>query len=681
MALLRVLAAKAVLAILSLLYSEPLLIMDSHQGQTNPSDGASSGFNKVLREGKSETLNKAKETLKRRMLQSIMQQTMEELQDAERVADDLITEMEDHHETLANIKAAVKARLLEQIMQQALAEIDEEVVASDGDVLDPDDLAFAVEEELAAMGEDLAFESEEDHTSPEHHTEDIWHDDEGEGGADWDSEEGHDETHAELMQEPDDAVGSEQLYEEDAREQNDDGPYHAEEPGRADGTVFFAQPVEDEPDASAGDSITSTNQDFDVSEPSIDADNELYRDESSFFEEDVAEERPEPDASEEETVIFDASELHDEDTDDTIFSSIEGDGSLSWLVEDVKEQDLSYESYSPNYDTDDGPDGEDEAASETFYTDEFAPEVVLDDLDTTREGDETSTWEVIQFEGGEEVRDLGDGATGLYVYGILGSNLDEARMHLPGEGIDPAYPVEIVSQGALHAVVSQVPLATFGETALQENLRNEHWIASHVRHHESLLEHLMQHVSLLPMRFCTIYADADRVKEMLELRGAQLEDTLNRLQGSQEWGVRIYSDVEQLRRRVVEDSERVRALLSDMKSKPRGVAHFIKKQMVVAIHEEVEALTEACTQETQESLDALSEDSALQELFTPDAEDRQGAMIANAAYLVQRSDEEDFKNEIERLRSKYTDFGFDFERTGPWPPYSFAQTHLAAEAG
>jgi hypothetical protein len=42
-----------------------------------------------------------------------------------------------------------------------------------------------------------------------------------------------------------------------------------------------------------------------------------------------------------------------------------------------------------------------------------------------------------------------------------------------------------------------------------------------------------------------------------------------------------------------------------------------------------------------------------------------------AAYLVDKAREDDFRRVLEEIGRDYEPFGFRFELTGPWPPYSF----------
>ena len=46
-------------------------------------------------------------------------------------------------------------------------------------------------------------------------------------------------------------------------------------------------------------------------------------------------------------------------------------------------------------------------------------------------------------------------------------------------------------------------------------------------------------------------------------------------------------------------------------------------------------------------------------------------MILNGAYLVAGERVAAFQSELASLEKEYTDLGFRYEMTGPWPPYNF----------
>jgi hypothetical protein len=335
-------------------------------------------------------------------------------------------------------------------------------------------------------------------------------------------------------------------------------------------------------------------------------------------------------------------------------------------VEDTTEEDALADPTSSfslqEYDLSDFGPSEDHSA-------ESGAEDVASGVEAHPAVDESIAWEQSFHEPEAE-----DGQA-YYVYGVISSEDDLPDEAFPQGGIEEEHPIFIVQEGGVRALVSRVPAETYEPQALQQQMDEEAWAQSHVRRHEHIIEQLMAHAPLVPMQFGTVYPTEIALRDMLRDQQAIFQDTLDRLEGNQEWALTIRCDLEALRRYVMEDSEKVQELLQDMRSKPRGVAQFIKKQMVVAIHDEVQDLQETCIDNSHEALSKFAEDVRV---HTPDVGDAESSPVHSASYLVRKPNEGDFMGEAERLRGIYGSQGFTYEVSGPWPPYSFAVSPEAA---
>jgi hypothetical protein len=67
-------------------------------------------------------------------------------------------------------------------------------------------------------------------------------------------------------------------------------------------------------------------------------------------------------------------------------------------------------------------------------------------------------------------------------------------------------------------------------------------------------------------------------------------------------------------------------------------------------------------------------------LQAPECSGRQDEMIVNAAFLVADENLPAFMAALADIEQEYSDDGFTFEVTGPWPPYSFVE-ELLSEGG
>jgi hypothetical protein len=240
---------------------------------------------------------------------------------------------------------------------------------------------------------------------------------------------------------------------------------------------------------------------------------------------------------------------------------------------------------------------------------------------------------------------------GYYVYAIVG-----AAPHLDGvRGVDGASPVFTVEGAGLNAVVSEVPLAEFGEEALKERLEELPWLEEKVRAHEDVLERAAGETSILPLRFGTIYRSLDPVRELLEQRHEALSAALAQLDGKKEWGVKAKLDRDRLRA-AVEDGDATAAL----EGAAPGAAFFTRKRRERDVEEQARALAGRLAADAHLRLAAVANESV-----------RDGGALLKSSYLVDRDREHLFREALDEVAAAGAGFGFRYELTGPWPPYSF----------
>ncbi len=257
---------------------------------------------------------------------------------------------------------------------------------------------------------------------------------------------------------------------------------------------------------------------------------------------------------------------------------------------------------------------------------------------------------------------------GCYVYGIVRAG---AELGLSGLiGVETGSVFAVTGESAA-AVVSLVSLEEFGEEALERNLASPEWLAQKAQRHQSVVAAVADRVGVIPMRLCTIYRDEARVREMLAEHEAEFASALARLEGKQEWGVRVYSDPEVLRGRLVELSEAVRLLESQVAGKPAGSAYFLRKKIEEAARSEMERICDDVVLESFDRLASHCDDGVLCRLLDREVTGLSQDMILSAAYLLTREAVEPFHAELDVLRAEKAALGLTFELSGPWPPYNF----------
>jgi Gas vesicle synthesis protein GvpL/GvpF len=249
-----------------------------------------------------------------------------------------------------------------------------------------------------------------------------------------------------------------------------------------------------------------------------------------------------------------------------------------------------------------------------------------------------------------------DAATAVYVYGVI----DRASRPSGGEGVTGA-PVRTIEGGDAAALVSSVPAD---------------WRAAgraDVEAHDRVLTALAGRGAVVPMRFGTLMASEEEVRErLLERHADELTSLLARLDGRVQMSVKAFYVDEALLREALarrpELKRRSRALegLPVAASQDRRIA--LGRDVAAAV-EEQRALDEALL---VERLAGVAEDIQL----APLTSERQ-ALAAHV--LVSREQRPQLDAAVRELTTAHGD-RFTVRYVGPLPPYSFCDLSLDTES-
>jgi hypothetical protein len=246
--------------------------------------------------------------------------------------------------------------------------------------------------------------------------------------------------------------------------------------------------------------------------------------------------------------------------------------------------------------------------------------------------------------------------TGLrYVYAVCRPFGTPLQAQLTGVAGDP--PRTLTHHG-LVAVVSHVPERDFAEEPLHAHLEDLDWLAETARAHQGVIDALTTVTTPLPLRLGTVFHDDSGVRTMMEAREESFRQTLERLEGRVEWGVKVYAESEP------QESPR-------HAPKPASGRDYLRqRRMQTRSHEETWQKAESFATRLHEELSAFAEDARLHPPQNPALSKATGRNVLNAAYLVPRAHSEEFVELVDRTKDELP--GMRVELTGPWAAYSFA---------
>jgi hypothetical protein len=265
---------------------------------------------------------------------------------------------------------------------------------------------------------------------------------------------------------------------------------------------------------------------------------------------------------------------------------------------------------------------------------------------------------------------------GWYLYGVVAANEAPTRLGT-GAAVDRAHQVELVTEGPLAGVASPVSLEEFDEATLPERLGDAAWLEQKIRAHEQVLESVLDEVSVVPCRFCTVYRSEAELRRFLSEQRGPLEAALDRVQDHVELGVKAFVDRERFAAGQTRENEAIRELHERVSSAEGGRAYLEQRRLEQLIGSELGRFRVDVADDVHARLLAAAEDGVSLPVQATEVSGREDEMIFNGAYLVPE-DRSTFEAALAALAGDYRDTGAEFELTGPWPPYNFIPTDLRA---
>jgi len=250
-------------------------------------------------------------------------------------------------------------------------------------------------------------------------------------------------------------------------------------------------------------------------------------------------------------------------------------------------------------------------------------------------------------------------ATATYVYCLVAAPR-APRMPHGIAGPAGTGPVRLLAVSARQwLVVSNAPLARFGEAAINARLSDVDWVARAAVAHERVIEAFLGAPAVLPMKLFTIFAGDTRALEQMKRDRPRIDGLLKRVSRRNEWGVRV----------VFEPT--AAPTVTERSVGRTGIAYLAaKKARRVAATELVERAREAAGG-VYERLSRHAD--AVRRRRAGESPANGGPLLLDAAFLVPASKTARFCASAARQARALERAGCRLTLTGPWPPYTFIQ--------
>jgi len=240
---------------------------------------------------------------------------------------------------------------------------------------------------------------------------------------------------------------------------------------------------------------------------------------------------------------------------------------------------------------------------------------------------------------------------GKYLYCIIGAN--EGRNFGPVGIGNRGDVVSTISYRDLSGVISNSPMSRY--VVSRENLLA----------HEKVIEKVMQDYTVLPVRFCTIATSAEEIRSLLRKRFPEFKNLLRDMDNKIELGIKaLRVDMNDILTKIARENKQIRQLKKKTEVKSPSKQTRADK---ICLGTMVQSALEAKRQCEREEIVATLRKTALDYLLNKTYGDN---MILNAAFLIDRSREKEFDNQVDELTAKYGK-RIKFSYVGPAPPFNF----------
>ena len=224
-----------------------------------------------------------------------------------------------------------------------------------------------------------------------------------------------------------------------------------------------------------------------------------------------------------------------------------------------------------------------------------------------------------------------------------------------------------VRHGNICAVYTKVDEKEFGQESIDRRANDIEWIGAIGYRHQDVVSELMKKTAIVPLRAFTLFSTEEALLNDLATRGELLDRMLQRLDGKQEWTLRIEFDPAAWSRSLLSRVEVLRALAAEADTASSGKAFLLRKKL----EDEKKRASREAEQQVVGEIERAVLDRLGCETIAETRQQREGA-FPQIDVLINRDEESRLHELHEELTLRYGGEGVALAVTGPWPPYTFA---------
>jgi len=245
----------------------------------------------------------------------------------------------------------------------------------------------------------------------------------------------------------------------------------------------------------------------------------------------------------------------------------------------------------------------------------------------------------------------------LYVYAIGRA----------GHPVPDAVEVKALDADGLTAFYAAVDGVEYSQAVIDARSKDLEWLGAIGYRHQSVMSALMRGGTVIPLRAFTLFANETSLSDHLRKERDNFTRILDRLDGKQEWTLRIEFRPEQWNDALVHRFDSLQKLADDIKGAAEGKAYLLRKKL--------DDEKKRVSRDAEEQVVAEVEETVMKKLACDTVSEsrlQRGGAFPQINVLINRDEEARLQELSEELTRRYEPEGVTLALTGPWPPYSFA---------
>ena len=250
----------------------------------------------------------------------------------------------------------------------------------------------------------------------------------------------------------------------------------------------------------------------------------------------------------------------------------------------------------------------------------------------------------------------------LYVYAVT----REAATNY-SEGLDGTTRFGTTEADGVHAVFTAVNADEFSQEVIDRRAGDLEWLGAIGYRHQAVMADLMKKTAIVPLRAFTLFSSEEALRAYLKEHREQLASTLDRLNGKQEWTLRIELEPSKWSDALTGRVASLRELQHEIAAASPGKAFLLRKKL----DDEKKRASHAAEDELVAEIEQAVMAKLACETVAESRQRRDGA-FPQIYVLLERDEESVLQQLREELTGRYQHDGVTLALSGPWPPYTFA---------